>query len=86
MRTDLTFVFQILVRRLDLVFLQIFLGHVILGNLMRADFLLVSVPGFFNAHHGIGLQRVPFFQQLVDTLRSRLFDPGQSLQISRLPA
>jgi len=79
-------VFPILVRRLDLVFLQIFLGHVILGNLMRANFLLVSVPGFFNAHHDIGLQCVSFFQQLINALRSRLFNPGQSLQISRLPA
>src|ERR1035437_3184927 len=34
----------------------------------------------------MSLERVPFLEQLVDTLRIRTGDAGQSLQISRLPA
>lgn len=65
------------------ILVQIFFGDVILGDLMRVDFLFLSIPGTFHAGHGVGLKRVSFFQQLVDALRIRFFDAGQSLQIPR---
>src|SRR5438445_4580617 len=70
----------------SLLFVQIFAGNIILRHLVRANFLLISVPGVFDARHYVGLERVSFIEQLVDTLRIRTFDAGQSLQISRLPA
>lgn len=69
-----------------LIFVQILLGHVILGHLMRVDFPLAKVVGFFNAGHDSRLERVAFFKQLVDTLRINTFSAGQTLQISRLLA
>src|SRR5712692_6603377 len=70
----------------SLLFIQIFAGNIVLRHLVRANFLLISVPGVFDARHYVGLERVSFIEQLVDTLRIRTFDAGQSLQISRLPA
>src|SRR5271156_1043722 len=70
----------------SLLFIQILAGNIILRNLMRVNFPLVSVPGVFHALHHIGLERVSFVEQLVYTLRIRTLDAGQSLQISRLLA
>src|SRR6266446_2141724 len=67
-------------------FIQILAGNIVLRHLMRANFPLVSVIGVFDALHHVGLERVPFFEQLVDTLRIRTLDIGQSLQIPRLLA
>jgi hypothetical protein len=53
---------------LRLVFLQIFSGHVILGNLVRVNLSLISVPGVFYASHRVGLERIPFFEQLINAL------------------
>jgi hypothetical protein len=65
-----------------LFFIQIFAGYVILRNFVGVDFLLVSVVGALNAGDYVRFKRVSFLQQLVDTLRIRRFDVGQSLQIS----
>src|SRR6266566_9461975 len=70
----------------SLLFVQMFAGNIVLRHLMRANFLLISVPGVFHALHYVSLKRVSFLEQLVDTLRIRTFDAGQSLQVSRLPA
>ena len=79
-RRNPSHVIPTLVRRaLCLVFLQIFTGYVILRNLMRTNLPLISVPSLFHARHYIGLERVSFLDQLVDTLRIRTFDVGQSL-------
>jgi len=53
-----------------LLFVQIFARNIILNiqllhtqtspHLMRANFLLISVPGVFRARHYVGLERVPF--------------------------
>src|SRR5260370_381352 len=69
----------------SLLFIQIFAGNIILRHLVRANFLLISVPSVFHARHYVGLERVSFLEQLVDTLRIRTLDAGQPLQISRLP-
>src|SRR6266853_4650667 len=68
-----------------LLFVQIFVGNIILGHLVRANFPLLSVPGAFHTSHYVSLERVSLFKQLVHALRIRTFDVGQSLQISRLP-
>jgi hypothetical protein len=70
---------------LTALFIQILAGNIILRHLVRANFLLISVPRVFHARHYVGLERVSFLEQLVDTLRIRTLDAGQSLQISRLP-
>ena len=67
-----------------LVFVQIFFGDVILWHLVSVDFALVS--GVFHSFHHVGLERIPFLEELVDTLRLRAGNVGQSLQVSRLPA
>ena len=63
----------------SLIFVQIFVGNIILGHFMRVNFVLISVPCVFDARHYFGLERVSFLDQLVDTLRVRAFDVGQSL-------
>ena len=65
-----------------LFFIQIFAGYVILRNFVGVDFLLVSVVGALYAGNYVGFKRVSFLKQLVDTLRIRRFNIGQSLQIS----
>ena len=49
---------------------------------MRADLPRISIPGVFNPSHYVGLERVSFLQQLVNTLRICGLDAGQALQIS----
>jgi hypothetical protein len=61
------------------IFIQIFLGNIILRYLMRANLLLVIVTSVFYARHCVGLERVSFLDQLGHTLRIRTFDVGQSL-------
>src|SRR5664280_1960144 len=51
-----------------LLFIQIFARNIILRHLMRADFLLISVPCVFHALHHFALQRFSFLYQLVATL------------------
>jgi hypothetical protein len=70
----------------SLLFVQIFAGNVVLRRLMRANFLTLSIPSVFHAHHYVGLERVPFPEQFVHAFRICAFNVGQSLQISRLPA
>ena len=67
---------------ITLLFIQIFVGNIILRHLMRANLFLVSVTSVFHAHYCVGLERVSFLEQLLYTLRIRTFDVGQSLQIS----
>src|SRR5207244_9368306 len=62
----------------SLLFIQIFAGNVILRHLVRENFLLISVPSVFHARHYVGLERVSFLEQLVNTLRIRTLDAGQS--------
>ena len=59
--------------------IQIFLGNIILRYLMSANFPLLSAPCVFYARHYVGFERVSFLEQLVDTLRIRTLDVGQSL-------
>ena len=61
------------------IFIQIFLGNIILRYLIRTNLLLVIVTSVFYARHCVGLERVSFLDQLGHTLRIRTFDVGQSL-------
>ena len=69
-----------------LFFVEIFAGNIIFGHLVSSNFLLISVPGLFDARHYVCLEGASFFDQLVDTLRIRTFEGGQSLQIPCLAA
>lgn len=53
---------------IPLLFVQILGRHVILRHLMGVHFLLVSIIGAFHSADRVSLERVPFFEQLVDTL------------------
>ena len=58
------------------IFIQIFLGNIILRYLMRANFPLISAPSVFYARHYISFERVSLLKQLVDTVRIRTLDVG----------
>ena len=73
-------------RAAALFFVEIFAGNIIFGHLVSSNFLLISVPGLFDARHYVCLEGASFFDQLVDTLRIRTFEGGQSLQIPCLAA
>jgi hypothetical protein len=45
-----------------------FTGNIILRHLMRANFLLISVPGVFYSLHYVRLEVVSFLEQLADAL------------------
>ena len=64
---------------LRLLFVQIFTGHVVLRHLMRANFFFIRAVGVFHADHCVGLECIPFGEQLVDTLRIRGFETRQAL-------
>jgi hypothetical protein len=51
-----------------LVFVQIFFRDVVLGDLMRPDFLLVGVVRGFHTGDSVGFEGVSLFDQLVDAL------------------
>src|SRR5277367_1694643 len=62
-----------------LVLVQIFAGHVILRHFVGMNFFLISVVGGLHSRNYVGLERVPFFEQFVDTFGIRGFDVGQTL-------
>jgi len=66
------------------VFVLIFFRNVILRHLVRVDFPLWLVLCIFDARHDVGLERIPFLEQLVDTFLIGSFNVAQSLQVSRL--
>jgi len=68
----------------DLLFVQVFAGHVVFGHFTRANFLSFAFSGILNPRHYPSLERVPFFKQLINTFRIRTFDVGQTLQVSGL--
>jgi len=57
-------------------FIQVLAGNIVLRHLMRANFPLVTVIGIFHAFNHVGLERVSFLEQLVDTLRIRALGVG----------
>lgn len=69
-----------------LVLVQVFAGHVIFGYFPGANFLYTTGIGVLNARDDAGLERVPFFEQLVNAFRICAFDIRQTLQVSRLLA
>src|ERR1700686_2110543 len=73
-----------ILRDLPSLFVQIFARNVVFGYLTGANFLPIAFSGVFDARYDSCLERVPFFQQLVNTFRIDIFDVGQALQISRL--
>src|SRR5215471_11182914 len=64
-----------------LVFVEIFLGHIILRHFARSDFLRFIVSSFDSVDY-LGLERVAFFDKFADAFRIRTGRSGQSLQIS----
>jgi len=62
-----------------LFFVQIFAGNIVLRHLVRANFLLVSVVSAFDTSNDVGFECIPFLDQLVDALRIRSLETGQSL-------
>ena len=48
-----------------LLFIQIFVGNVVLRHLMRSNFSLIRVCGFYSTNHS-GFERIAFLEQLGD--------------------
>ncbi len=53
---------------------------------MRVNLALIRLPSVFDSLHHLGLERVPFLDQLIYALGIRTFDIGEALQAPRLPA
>src|SRR5215470_618851 len=64
-----------------LVFVEIFLGHIILRHFARSDFPRCIVSDFDSVDY-LGLERVAFFVTFADAFRIGTGRSGQSLQIS----
>ncbi len=60
----------------SLIFIQIFLGHVILRHLVGMDFLPFVIVGLLDACNRFRLKGVPFFEQFIDAFRIRAFHVG----------
>jgi len=58
-----------------LLFIQIFVGNVVLRHLMRSNFSLIRVCGFYSTNHS-GFERIAFLEQLGDAFRIRTLEPG----------
>jgi len=66
------------------VFVQVFLGYVILRHLVGVHFLLFAVLDVFDTRYDISLKRVPFLEQFADTFRIGAFNVAQPLQVPGL--
>jgi len=62
-----------------LFLVQIFARNIVFRYLVGMNFLLVSVLSALDTGNDIGFERIPFLDQLVDALRIRNFEAGQSL-------
>jgi hypothetical protein len=69
-----------------LLFIQIFAGNVVLGNLVCANFFFVCIVGILYARDYARFESISFLDQLIDAFRIRSFAVGQALQIARLTA
>ena len=52
---------------------------------MRFDFPLISGLGVFHTFHNVSLERISFFEKLLNTFGGSSLNAGKSLQISCLP-
>lgn len=48
--------------RLFLIFVQIFFGHIVLGQLMGVNFFFIGAIGVFHAHYCVGLEGISFLE------------------------
>src|SRR5437868_15333989 len=48
--------------------IQIFVGNVVLRHLVSVNFLHIRFVGFLDTGHHPGLERIPLFEQFIDTL------------------
>ena len=61
------------------IFVQILAGNVIFRHFTGVDFPLVVILSLFYPGYYVGLERVSFLQQLLDTLRLGALTPGDCL-------
>lgn len=59
-----------------LLFVEVFLGHVVFGQFTGANFLPLAISGLFDTGHNSGFECVAFFQQFINTLGICAFDVG----------
>ncbi len=59
-----------------LLFVEVFGGDVVLGDLVGADWLFVGVVGVFDALDGFGLEGAPFLEEFVHAFGIGAFDVG----------
>ena len=69
-----------------LILIQVFAGNIVFGHLVRADLPPVGVLGILYTGDRVGLEGVPFREQLIDTFGIRAFNRGNSLQVPCLTA
>ena len=55
------------------ILMQVFQRYVVLRNLLGANFRLIRVRRSFHAFDGLGLERLPFLDQLGNAFRTRFF-------------
>jgi hypothetical protein len=60
----------------SLLFVEVFLGHVVFRQFTSANFLPLAISGLFDAGYDSRLERVAFFQQFINTLGIGAFDVG----------
>jgi len=52
----------------NLIFIQIFAGHVIFRHLVGMNFLFVVISRVFHTRYDVSFEGVSFFNQLLDAL------------------
>jgi len=65
----------------ELVFIQVFLGNVVLWQLMRVHFSLIRVIRFLNARNSSSLKQISFLHQFVNAFGVCLLRSRQSFKI-----
>jgi len=59
-----------------LIFIQILLGHVVFGNLARANFPFIGIVSPFHSGHYTSFESISLFEQLTDAFRIRALNLG----------
>src|SRR5271166_2693013 len=71
--------------RASLILVAVFFGDIVLFDLAGANLGFIRVRSVLDAVHNFGLERLPFFQQLLHTFGIHVGTGGNSLHVPGLP-
>lgn len=54
--------------KVNLLFVPIFTGHIVLGHFVGANFFFIGAVGVFHTHYCVGFEGISFLEQFTDAL------------------